>query len=74
MSQVWGQLMFAIGVALGGGLLELAHHLRGGAELALPDFHAAFFITAGVAAMATLLLLRLPKNAGHQLMGGPRMH
>ena len=61
MSQVWGQLMFAMGVALGGGLLELSHRLRGGAELALSDFHAAFFIVAGVAAMATLLLLRLPK-------------
>src|SRR5690606_34906183 len=27
IAQVWGQLMFAMGVALGGGLLELAHRL-----------------------------------------------
>src|SRR5690606_6523304 len=44
MSQVWGQLMFAMGVALGGGMLELAHRLRGGAELALVDFHIAFYL------------------------------
>ncbi|ODT75270.1 MAG: MFS transporter [Pelagibacterium sp. SCN 64-44] len=74
MSQVWGQLMFAMGVALGGGMLELAHRLRGGEELALVDFHIAFYVVAAVGAVSTLLYLRLPKNAGHQLMGGPHMH
>ncbi len=74
MSQVWGQLMFAMGVALGGGMLELAHRLRGGDALALSDFHAAFFVVAAVGAISTLLFLRLPRNAGHQLMGGPHMH
>ncbi len=74
MSQVWGQLMFAMGVALGGGTLELAHRLRGGDELALSDFHIAFYVVAAVGAIATLLFMRLPKNAGHQLMGGPHMH
>jgi len=74
MSQVWGQLMFAMGVALGGGTLELAHRLRRGDELALSDFHVAFYVVAAVGAIATLLFMRLPKNAGHQLMGGPHMH
>jgi Arabinose efflux permease len=74
MSQVWGQLMFAMGVALGGGMLELAHRLRGGEELALIDFHIAFYAVAAVGAIATLLFLRLPKNAGHQLLGGPHVH
>lgn len=74
MSQVWGQLMFAMGVALGGGTLELAHRLRGGDALALSDFHTAFYVVSGVAAVATLLFLRLPRNAGHQLMGGPHLH
>ncbi len=74
MSQVWGQLMFAMGVALGGGTLELMHRLRGGDALALPDFHMAFYVVAGVGAVATLLFLRLPKNAGHQLMGGHQAH
>lgn len=68
MSQVWGQLMFAMGVALGGGTLELAHRLRGGGELALADFHIAFYVVAAVGAVATLLFMRLPKNAGHQLL------
>lgn len=74
MSQVWGQLMFAMGVALGGGVLELAHRVRGGEELALIDFHIAFYVVAAVGAIATLLFLRLPKNAGHQLLGGPHVH
>jgi EmrB/QacA subfamily drug resistance transporter len=74
MSQVWGQLMFAMGVALGGGTLELAHRLRGGEDLALSDFHVAFFVVAAVGAVATLLFMRLPRNAGHQLMGKGGVH
>ncbi|QYO78060.1 MFS transporter [Devosia salina] len=74
MSQVWGQLMFAMGVALGGGTLELAHRLRGGGELALADFHIAFYVVAAVGFIATALFLRLPRNAGHQLIGGPHVH
>lgn len=75
ISQVWGQLMFAMGVALGGGMLELAHRLRGGdGPLELADFHMAFFVVAAVSAVAVLMFLRLPRNAGHQLMGGPHMH
>lgn len=74
ISQVWGQLMFAMGVALGGGTLELAHRLRGGGELALIDFHIAFYVVAAVGAIGTVLFMRLPKNAGHQLLGGPHLH
>ena len=74
ISQVWGQLMFAMGVALGGGALELAYRLRGGDSLALVDFHIAFYIVAVVGAVATLLFIRLPRNAGHQLMAGGSAH
>jgi len=74
ISQVWGQLMFAMGVALGGGMLELAHRLRGGGELALIDFHIAFYVVAAVSAVAVVMFLRLPRNAGHQLLGGPHVH
>ncbi|QQR41156.1 MFS transporter [Devosia rhizoryzae] len=74
MSQVWGQLMFAMGVALGGGTLELAHRLRGGDELALSDFHMAFYVVAAVGALATILYLRLPRNAGHQLSARDGVH
>nr|WP_328766368.1 MFS transporter [Devosia aurantiaca] len=74
MSQVWGQLMFAMGVALGGGTLELAHRLRGGDQLALSDFHLAFYVVAAVGALATILYLRLPRNAGHQLSARDGVH
>ncbi|WP_052153405.1 MDR family MFS transporter [Devosia sp. LC5] len=74
ISQVWGQLMFAMGVALGGGVLELAHKLRGGGELVLSDFHIAFYVVAAVCGVSTLMFMRLPKNAGHQLLGGPHLH
>lgn len=70
ISQVWGQLMFAMGVALGGGVLELTHKLRGGEALVLADFHIAFYVVAAVGFVATLLYLRLPDNAGHQLTRG----
>lgn len=74
ISQVWGQLMFAMGVAVGGGTLELAHRLRGGGELALADFHMAFFVVSAISAIAVVMFLRIPRNAGHQLMSGPHMH
>ncbi|HWV20488.1 MAG TPA: MDR family MFS transporter [Devosia sp.] len=74
ISQVWGQLMFAMGVALGGGTLELVHRLRGGGELALVDFHIAFYVVAAVGLVATVLFMTLPKNAGHQLLGKPHAH
>ncbi|MBB4050908.1 EmrB/QacA subfamily drug resistance transporter [Devosia subaequoris] len=74
ISQVWGQLMFAMGVAVGGGTLELAHRLRGGGELALADFHIAFFVVSAISAVAVVMFLRIPRNAGHQLMSGPHMH
>lgn len=74
ISQVWGQLMFAMGVALGGGTLELTHRLRGGGALELADFHIAFYVVAAISVIATLMFLRLPHNAGHQLTQRPRMH
>jgi EmrB/QacA subfamily drug resistance transporter len=74
ISQVWGQLMFAMGVALGGGILELTHKLRGGGALVLGDFHIAFFVVASVGFVATALFLRLPHNAGHQLTQGGGVH
>lgn len=74
ISQVWGQLMFAMGVALGGGTLELAHRLRGAGPLQLTDFHTAFFVVAAVSAVAVVMFARLPRNAGHQLLPAPQLH
>tara|TARA_R110002124_G_scaffold286271_3_gene466663 strand:+ start:24041 stop:25438 length:1398 start_codon:yes stop_codon:yes gene_type:complete len=66
ISQVSTQLSIALGVALGGGMLEASTALRGG-ELTLADFHFAFMVLAAVCLISTVMFFRLPKNAGHQL-------
>lgn len=66
IAQVSTQLSIALGVALGGGMLEASQALRGG-ELVLGDFHFAFFVLAAVCLISTVMFYRLPKNAGHQL-------
>jgi EmrB/QacA subfamily drug resistance transporter len=66
ISQVWGQITFALGVALGGGALEASNLLSGG-ELVLSDFHNAFFVVAAVCFVSAILFARLPRNAGREL-------
>lgn len=66
ISQVWGQLTFALGVALGGGILEASNLMRGG-DLAVADFRVAFLTVAAVCAVSVVMFLRLPRHAGHQL-------
>ncbi|MBD8065101.1 MFS transporter [Devosia sp. PTR5] len=66
MAQVSNQLSIALGVALGGGMLEASTALRGG-ELTLGDFHIAFIVLAAVCLISTAMFIRLPRNAGHQL-------
>ena len=73
IAQVSTQLSIAFGVALGGGILEASTALRGGA-LVLADFHLAFFILAAISLISTVMFLRLPANAGHQLTQGPHAH
>ncbi|HTN61363.1 MAG TPA: MFS transporter, partial [Devosia sp.] len=73
MGQVSTQLSMALGIALGGGVLEVAHATRGSA-LVLADFHMAFYVVAAVCALSTVLFLRLPNNAGHQLTTQPHAH
>ena len=68
IGQVLGQTMFALGVALGGGALELSHILRGG-ELVVGDFHNAFLVVAAVVLIAPILFARLPKYAGSNISG-----
>ena len=70
MAQVSTQLSIALGVALGGGMLEASQALRGG-EMVLADFHFAFIVLAAVCLISTVMFLRLPRNAGHQLTNGP---
>jgi EmrB/QacA subfamily drug resistance transporter len=74
ISQVTGQLTMALGVAVGGGVLEAAHAMRGGEELLLSDFHLAFFIVGAICAISTAMFMRLPANAGQQLTREPHAH
>jgi EmrB/QacA subfamily drug resistance transporter len=68
MSQVWGQMTFALGVAVGGGALEISHLIRGG-EVDLVDFRVAFVLIAAVCAVSVVLFARLPKHAGANVSG-----
>jgi EmrB/QacA subfamily drug resistance transporter len=62
------QLNIALGVALAGGILEAQVKLHGGA-LTLRDFHIAFFIVAGVSALASIWFFRLDPDAGDAVSG-----
>ncbi len=73
IAQVSTQMSIALGVALGGGMLEASTALRGG-ELALGDFHFAFVVLAVMCLISTAMFWRLPNNAGHQLTAGQHAH
>lgn len=73
ISQVSTQLSIALGVALGGGMLEMSNAIRGG-ELVLADFHLAFFVLAAICLISTIMFARLPANAGYQLTKMPHTH
>ena len=66
ISQVAVQLSLASGVAIGGGVLEGMRLLHGG-DVAMPDFHVAFFVMAGIGLVSSALFLRLPREAGSNL-------
>ncbi len=65
------QISLATGVALAGGILDIAGQLHGGG-IALGDFHVAFLIVAVVAGLATIVFLRLPGDAGAAVTGHRR--
>ncbi len=62
------QLSIAFGVAVAGGLLEISTRWRG-AELSIIDFQTAFFVVGGLSALAGLVYLRLPADAGSDISG-----
>ncbi len=62
------QLSIAAGVAVAGGILEVSTRLRGG-ELSIIDFQTAFFVVGGLSALAGLVYLRLPADAGADISG-----
>lgn len=64
------QLSLSVGVALGAGVVQIAHIGHAG-PLALGDFHWAFAIVAGVSALSVIAFVRLPADAGASLAGRP---
>lgn len=62
------QVSIALGVALAGGVLEFQAQLRGGAST-LTDFHVAFYVVAGISALAAFSFMRLPNDAGSDISG-----
>ena len=61
-------------IAVGGGVLESAQFLRGDGTLLLSDFHAAFFVVGAICAISTVMFMRLPANAGHELTREPHAY
>ena len=62
------QLSVAFGVAVAGAILEVTRHYTGG-QLSLLNFQIAFFAVGGLSALASLVYLTLPKNAGADVSG-----
>jgi len=69
MAQQFGNVL---GVAVAAFALGISQTLRGGAPLALDDFHSALFAAAGLMAVAVLWMLRLPRDAGAELARRPK--
>ena len=75
ISQVLAQLTMALGVAVGGGVLELTYALRGGTGgVELGDFHLAFYVVGSICAVSTIMFLRLPREAGAALTRSSPAH
>ena len=68
ITAVLQQISVALGVALGGGLLEVASAMHGGPPT-LGDFHIAWFGVAAVASISTIFFARLPPDAGQHMSG-----
>ena len=62
------QLSVAFGVAVAGAILEISTQLRG-SPLSLVDFQIAFFVVGGLSALAALVYVRLPADAGSDVSG-----
>lgn len=62
------QLSVSAGVAVAAMVLEIAREVRGHPQLALSDFSTAFMVIACISAICSLLHMRLPGNAGSELI------
>jgi predicted MFS family arabinose efflux permease len=68
IASVSQQISIALGVAVGGGLLEFTSRMHGGAPT-LMDFHIAWFVVAGISIATAFFFLRLPPDAGADVSG-----
>lgn len=68
IATVTQQISIALGVALGGGVLEVTARLHGG-EPTLFDFQIAWFVVGGFAMLSALAFFRLPPDAGSDVSG-----
>ncbi len=71
INSVSQQISLATGVALAGGILDVAGKVHGQGIL-LADFHLAFLIVAAVAALSVFAFIRLPPDAGAAVSGHRR--
>ena len=65
---VFQQVSIAMGVAVGGGVLEGAAYFSGGA-IGLPAFTAAFLIMAGITVLSLFAFVGLAPDAGNAISG-----
>lgn len=68
LNSVMQQLTIALGVAIGGGILEVAASMHGG-ELMLGDFHIAFYVVACLSMIGAIPFMLLPATAGSEVSG-----
>jgi EmrB/QacA subfamily drug resistance transporter len=69
LSSVAQQLAISTGVAVAAFVLETTRSLRGETVLIREDFAVAFVVVAAIGGLATLFYLRLPPQAGEELVG-----
>jgi EmrB/QacA subfamily drug resistance transporter len=68
IASVFQQITAALGVAVGGGILEVYTHATG-EPLGPSAFSIAFLIVAAITALSALSYLRLPSDAGQTVSG-----
>ncbi|MGV6872820.1 MFS transporter [Pseudochelatococcus sp. B33] len=69
ISAVTQQVSIALGVAVGGGVLEVVSDLSDDGTITLAAFKVAILIVAGVTALASIFFFRLAPDAGSDVSG-----
>jgi len=67
IASVAQQLSISMGIALGTLAVDATMHFKHGAALTAADFPPAFLFVGGLAALSSLLFIRLPADAGAEL-------